>query len=239
MCYCGLMFSRILSQELDISAITQNFDFEFLVIEVQLLRQRVVDNGAIGRAWSETFSGTVSPWRRRQAIRQGRIVEMCYCGLMFSRILSQRCNIINHPKRSPLRSQHQVVAANHQVRNRDDRQVRLQCLPVLAAIERDIESALHAGEQQISSLRILPYDPGEMTLRETVGNLRPAASVVGRLVNVGSVVSFLVFHRNDISDRRIVWRHVDRIDQTATDAARRYISPVRSTVPRDMQQAII
>ena len=118
----------------DVAAVVKNLDREFLLVQVGRFGQRIVNDSATGGAWREALSSAISSIRRSQAIGRGRIVEMCSGSRMPGRILAQGSNIIDYPERSPLRGKHQVVAPHHQVRDWDDRQVGLECLPVAAAV---------------------------------------------------------------------------------------------------------
>ena len=53
-----------------------------------------------------------------------------------------------------MRSNHQIIAMDREIANRSDRQIQLQGLPVIAVIERNVNSEFGSGEEQPFALRI-------------------------------------------------------------------------------------
>jgi len=119
----------------DNAAAIQNFELQFLFFKVGIVCKGVINDSAIWRTRREALTTTIASRCRRQPLGCGWIIKMCDGGFVFSFILTERRNVIDHPECSSLRCEHQIIATHHQVGDRDDRQVGLQCLPVLAAVE--------------------------------------------------------------------------------------------------------
>ena len=61
---------------------------------------------------------------------------------------TKRRNIVENPESAPVRRDHQVVAMNHEVADRTDRQIILQRLPVIAIVKRNVNAQFRSSEKQ-------------------------------------------------------------------------------------------
>ena len=113
------------------------------------LRQIVVNDSSVGRVAPRGLvrgnrrvgAGAAARPHRRGGLEQrhrGRGADH----------LAQRTDIIEHPERTAVRGDDQVLIVNHQVAHRGMRQIELQRLPVIAVVERHPHRLFGRGEQQ-------------------------------------------------------------------------------------------
>ena len=79
--------------------------------------------------------------------------------------LAQRRDVVHDPECAPLGRDHEVVVADHQIRDRDDRQICLERPPTAAVVEGHVQGALHAGKEQAGPNVVFADDAHEMILR--------------------------------------------------------------------------
>src|SRR6266513_2887538 len=66
--------------------------------------------------------------------------------------LSERRNIVQNPQSAAVGRGHQIASMHVQIANRSCRQINLQSLPMISAIERDIDAVLCAAVKQSLAL---------------------------------------------------------------------------------------
>src|SRR5207237_4411234 len=98
--------------------------------------------------------------------------------------LAERLNVVEHPESASVCGNDESVVVYEQVVNRHDRQLLLQRLPVRAVIERGVDSALGASEEQAALFVVRTDDAREFIVRNTINNFRPCFSVIDRFVQV-------------------------------------------------------
>src|SRR5437763_4476224 len=98
--------------------------------------------------------------------------------------LSQRRDVIEYPKPPAMRAYAQVIAFDNEIANRSRAHVQSQRLPVLAVIERNVNGALGAGEQQTLSFRVLAHDVGIFVRRNTIRDLSPVRATIARAIDM-------------------------------------------------------
>ncbi len=144
--------------------------------------------------------------------------------------LIQRRDVIQHPERATVGSGDQVGALHDQIVNRADRQVALERLPVLAVVERDVDTLLGPGVEQPLLVGIFADGPGEVVLRNPVRDLRPRLAVVVGLVEVRRKVIMLVARRGDVGGLSVVRRDLDDRDQCPLQPRDADLGPLLATL---------
>ncbi len=102
--------------------------------------------------------------------------------------LPQRRHIIEHPKRSTERRDHQIVLMHHQVAHRRHRQTQLQRLPVVPVIKRNVNPFFSARIQQPFSNRIFPHAIQEASLGYSIRNALPRLAEISRAIEMRAVI---------------------------------------------------
>src|SRR5690349_9420037 len=95
--------------------------------------------------------------------------------------LPQSAEIIERPERTALGGRVQIVVSNLEIRDRYDRQVPRQRLPVGTCIEGDVDPGLGTGVEQATPNGILADDPNGLASAKAVRDARPRLPIVRRL----------------------------------------------------------
>ena len=111
---------------------------------------------------------------------------------------------------------------------------------MVAVVERNMNRALGAGEEQAFSLRILADYVGVFVVRNTVGNFSPGCSAVVRAINVrpqivkpqsvDGCIGGVLIKVAGVENRNLL---------PGPELFGSYVAPVRAAVSRTMNQAII
>ena len=124
--------------------------------------QEIVDHRAIRRILRRGLLGRKRRARKRIAIHANRrrraikIKTSAAIAVRFQR-LTQRRDVIQNPKRTPVRCNQQIVAVDRKIANRSDGQVQLQGLPVVPIVPRDVNSKFGSGKEQPFALRVFAH----------------------------------------------------------------------------------
>lgn len=111
-------------------------------------------------------------------------LEQMHIGVAGLRVFTQGADVIQRPECAPMRGNDEVVILHHQVVDRHSRQVKLQRLPVLAVVKRNINSAFGAGKQKFGILRILAYRMYEIVAANPIGDWLPRLAKIRGLEDV-------------------------------------------------------
>src|SRR5260370_29643834 len=98
--------------------------------------------------------------------------------------LAQRSNVVQNPKRAPVRADDQIIAMNGEVAHGGVGQVELQRLPVIAVIEGNKYRALRTRKKQPFALGILAHRVAGSASRNPNSNFGPGFAEVASPVNV-------------------------------------------------------
>ena len=123
--------------------------------------------------------------------------------------LTERRDVVEHPERTPVRGDDQVVVPLVEITDRGHRQVELQRLPVVAVVERDVDAELGAGEEQPRADLVLANRVHVGAVRDPAVDLLPAPAAVLRAVDVRVEVVELVGVDGRV---RLVWIRARRLD---------------------------
>ena len=153
--------------------------------------QKIVKHCAVGRVLRRRLLG-----RKRgsyktiiiYAHRSGGPIQPRLIRLPSLGHLPQRHNVVQNPERPPVRRHHKIVAVNHEIANRTDWQIQLQGLPMIAVVERCIESQLGSGEQQPFRLRVFANRSQESRSGNALVHSLPSRSIVAGAINVGCLI---------------------------------------------------
>ena len=127
-----------------------------------------------------------------------------------------------------------------EIADRRARQVQRQRPPVVAVVERHVDLALGAGEQQPARLRILAHDVDGRVGREAARDQRPALAAVARPVDQGRQIVDAEARHREVGGRRAEMRRVNLGDLAPRgQRLRRDVGPRRAAVPRDVHRAVV
>ena len=136
--------------------------------------------------------------------------DVCRGGLRVE--LTERRQIVQHPERTPVRRDHEIVIFNDKIMNRCYRQIQLQWLPMGAIIERNNNAELGSGVKQTFALGIFAHGVHIRAIGYSTRNCAPGFSEVRCFENVRfEVVKFMSIHRH-ISTVAVVRRRFDQIN---------------------------
>ena len=133
--------------------------------------------------------------------------DVCRAGLRVE--LTERRQIVQHPERTPVRRDHEIVIFNDKIMNRCYRQIHLEWLPMGAIIERNKNAELGSGVKQTFALGIFTHGVHIRAIGYSICNCAPVFSQVGCFENVRfEVVEFMSLHRH-INTVAVVRRSFD------------------------------
>src|SRR4029079_3707606 len=92
---------------------------------------------------------------------RARRIEKDLRGLDLAVPSAQRREVIEDTERAPLSGDDEIAVLDREVRDGRRGQVALEALPLRAAVEREEEAVLGAGEEHAPPHRVLPYDARE------------------------------------------------------------------------------
>ena len=156
------------------------------------------------------------------------------------RDLPERRHVVQDPERAPVGRDDEIGVVNRDVVDRGRREVELQRLPAIAAIERDEHPALRAGIQETRVLRILADDARRDVGRQPVDDGLPRAAEVARAEDAGTMAIGDV-DRGRVGDALVVRRRLDRPQPQRLlreEARRRHVRPGLPHVAREMNQPV-
>ncbi len=113
--------------------------------------QNIIDHRTARRVFGRWLLGRDGRARERvviDAVGRGGMVEPER--LRFCRVgrLPQRRDIIQNPKGASVRGHYEIILMNGEIANGGDRQIKLQRLPMIAVVERNVSSEFGSGEEQ-------------------------------------------------------------------------------------------
>lgn len=118
------------------------------------------------------------------------------------RHLFQRREVVEDPEASPIGGHRHVVKVllHGDPVDRRVRQVGLHRLPVLAAVEREVEAVLGAGEEQSAAHRVLAdaMSVAEHAMGNAIGDSSPGLAVVGGLEEEKIAIVHLMAIHGDV-----------------------------------------
>src|SRR5208282_409955 len=97
-------------------------------------------------------------------------------------------DVIENPEGAAMRSNNQIVAVNGEIADGSDRQIELQGLPVVTAVEGYVNSEFGSGEQQIPFLSVFANAAQERVRDNAIGNELPARPIVARAIEIRCAV---------------------------------------------------
>ncbi len=222
----------------DVALLVQELDRDLVV---RVLGQVVVEDRAGGRglgpAAPEAAEAPVHPVRRARLVEVGvgrghPVVE-----------LTERGDVVQDPEGAALGGHDQIAPVHPEVRDRRDRKVELEALPVPSVVEGDEEAELGAGEEEPLALRVLPDDPGGEVRGDAVlagGQEVPRLAVVGGLEDVRMPVVEAVLVSRHVRRPRRVLGEVDPVDRGQLgQAVRGDLRPVGRLAPADPDPAVV
>jgi hypothetical protein len=98
--------------------------------------------------------------------------------------LPKRGHVIENPERTPVSSDNDVIIMQDEIANRAGRHVQSERLPVLAIVEREIDSALSACEQKTFFHRIFTDRVHDFAGRNSGNDLLPCYAAIMRAIDV-------------------------------------------------------
>ena len=156
----------------------------------------------------------------------------------------QRGQIVEHPERSAMGGQHQVVALDHQVVDRHHRQVGLPAAPAGPVVGREVQPGLGSEIQQARDLRVGPDHPddgvGWQGPLADAGDVGPRRPPVGGPEQVGGVVIELVAGGGQVDGVGVMGRRLDGADEAPLrQIAGGDVDPALAPVGRPVDQAVV
>ena len=153
--------------------------------------------------------------------------------------LSQRRDVIEHPKRTAMGCNNEIVLLDHQIVDGRDRQIQLERLPVCAVIERNKHAQLGAGVKQAGFFRIFAHGVHISAVRNAVCDRRPGFAQISRFENVWlEIIEFMSIHR-DISAAAVARRRINNADRAPRGHLRRDVGPMLSVISGHLHQTIV
>src|SRR5258708_15273434 len=98
--------------------------------------------------------------------------------------LPQRSNVVEDPERPAMRGDDQVFVFHHQIMYRRYRQIELQRLPVIAIVERKVNTQLRPGKKQSFPHSVFANRADISAIRDTVRDLLPRFPEIVRAIDV-------------------------------------------------------
>src|ERR1017187_1763189 len=154
--------------------------------------------------------------------------------------LAQRRDVIENPKGTPVRGNHQVVAVDGKIANRADGQVQLQGLPVVAVVPRYVNSKFGSREEEPSALRVFANGAQKCRSRNAGRDRLPSSPVVPRAIEVRRLIVEPAAIDGGIRDSGIEMRSFNQRDLApVAQSWRGNIVPVLSSIAREVNQSRI
>src|SRR5215469_15927572 len=108
--------------------------------------------------------------------------KLCIGGISID--LPERCDVVQHPERPPMRGCNQIIAMDVYIVNRNGGKVQLEPLPANAVIDAEKHSLFGGSEEQPLFLRVLANGTHIRALRNATCDHVPALAVITRNVDV-------------------------------------------------------
>ena len=156
----------------------------------------------------------------------------------------QHRQVVEDPERATLGCDDKLLFTfmNGEVGDRHDGQVKLQRLPTVAVVERDVQPRFRTGIKQSTLVWILTNHARERRVGNSVRDLLPGLSVIAGAIEIGPIVVPLVHRPRNVGGAGIVRRGFERVDLDPLRhhaRRRRDIRPVLAAIARQMDQSII
>src|SRR5215831_3846850 len=102
--------------------------------------------------------------------------------------LPQRCDVVQNPETATVGPDAEIVTLDNQIANGSGAHVQPERLPMVAIIERHIDSALSAGEEQSFAFRVFADSIGVFVSRNAAGDFGPVRAAVVRAIDMRSQI---------------------------------------------------
>src|SRR5258708_5694226 len=112
-----------------------------------------------------------------------------------------------------MRAHNQIIVREHEIMDRHDRKFPTHAVPLIATIERDVDTSFGAGVEETSTIWVLAHYAGEVVIWNAIDDLRPRLAVIGGLEEIRSEIVRLVTRGSEEGSASIVRRCVDQADQ--------------------------
>ena len=148
--------------------------------------------------------------------------------------------LVEDPEAPPLGRDHEVALGHGEVRDRDHGQVQLQRIPAHPILERDVEPALGAREEQAAPLGVGLDRAHEVVALDAAREVLPGAAEVGGVEEVRPEVVELVARAREVRPARREGVGNEVVDLGPFgERAGSHVLPVRAVVHAHVDSAVV